>query len=306
MMVDYPLYMISASGSLRPCVDRRNKGWGKVAEVTGILAEMPNERQIEVGLKLRETKIHNGILYNSEAWSNLTEKDTERIEQVDMAALRAIIGGGHSKCPKVFYFLEFGTLMIRHLIMIRRFMFHYHIVTRNNCELIKKVYLKQKDMYIKGDWIQLLKSDFAFIEEELNEEKILQYSKEQYNKYINEKIVTAAFKEYIKLKQSCKKKLENVHYFNLSIQPYMISTKFSLDDKKLLYSLRSKCYQAKLNFRKQNKGNLQCRLGCSSDETQSHIFEECTPILNIIGPGKMLILIRYMAHWTISSQLSKY
>ena len=118
MMVDYPLYMISASGSLRPCVDRRNKGWGKVAEVTGILAEMPNERQIEVGLKLRETKIHNGILYNSEAWSNLTEKDTERIEQVDMAALRAIIGGGHSKCPKAFYFLEFGTLMIRHLIMI--------------------------------------------------------------------------------------------------------------------------------------------------------------------------------------------
>ena len=146
-------------------------------------------------------------------------------------------------------------------------MLHYHIVTRNNCELIKQVYLKQKEMFIKGDLIQLLKSDFAFIEEELNEEKILQYSKEQYNKYINEKIVTAAFKEYIKLKQSCKKKLENVHYFNLSIQPYMISTKFSLDDKKLLYSLRSKCYQAKLNFRKQNKGNLQCRLGCSSNKT---------------------------------------
>ena len=128
-----------------------------------------------------------------------------------------------------------------------------------------------------------MKSDFAFIEEELHEEKILQYSKEQYNNYIKEKVVKAAFTEYINLKQSCKKKLENVHYSNLTIRPYMISTKFSLDDKNLLYSLISKCYQTKLIFRKQNKGNLQCR----SDETKSHIFEEFTAILN------MLIFIRY-------------
>ena len=126
--------LISASGSLRPCLeDRRNRGWGKVAEMTGILAEMPDNRRIEVGLKLREAKVHNGSLFNSEAWSNLADKDIERVEQVDLAALRAIIGGGHSKCPKSFYFLEFGTLMIRHLIVIRRLMFHYHIVTRDDC-----------------------------------------------------------------------------------------------------------------------------------------------------------------------------
>ena len=57
--------VISSSGSLRLCLeDRRNRGWGKVAEMTGILAEMPNERRIEVGLKLREAKVHNGILSN--------------------------------------------------------------------------------------------------------------------------------------------------------------------------------------------------------------------------------------------------
>ena len=51
--------VISSSGSLRPCLeDRRNKGWGKVAEMTGILAEMPSERRIEVGLKLREAQWH--------------------------------------------------------------------------------------------------------------------------------------------------------------------------------------------------------------------------------------------------------
>ena len=107
--------VISASGSMGPCIeDRRNKGWGKVADMTVILSEMPTVRRIEVGLKLREAKIHNGILYNSEAWSNCSDKDMEKLEQVDMAAIRAVMDGGHSKCPKAFYFLEFGTLMARH------------------------------------------------------------------------------------------------------------------------------------------------------------------------------------------------
>ena len=73
-----------------------------------ILSEMPSDRRIEVGLKLREAKVHNGILYNSEAWSNLADKDMDKFEQVDMASIRALMDGGHSKCPKAFYFLEFG------------------------------------------------------------------------------------------------------------------------------------------------------------------------------------------------------
>ena len=73
--------------------------------------------------------------------------------------------------------------------------------------------MKQKESFIKGDWIQLLKSDFVFIEEDFNKANILQYSKEKYSKYIKEKVEKAAFNEYIKLKQSCKKKLINVHFF---------------------------------------------------------------------------------------------
>ena len=84
--------VISSSGSLGPCIeDRRNKGWGKVADMKGIFSEMPSDRRIEVGLKLREAKVHDGILYNSEAWSNLADKDMDKFEQVDMASI-ALIG----------------------------------------------------------------------------------------------------------------------------------------------------------------------------------------------------------------------
>ena len=80
--------IVSASGSMRPCIEyRRNRGWAKLADISAIFSDMPDIRRLEVGLQLRDTKLHNGILYNSEAWSNIRDKDVERIEQVDVAGL---------------------------------------------------------------------------------------------------------------------------------------------------------------------------------------------------------------------------
>ena len=104
----------------------------------------PASRKLEVGLKLRETKLCNGMLYSTEAWSKISNKEIDRMETVDAAALRAIVGGGHSKCPKVFYYLEFGILMFRHVMMIKRIGYHHHILTRDDKEIIKKSLLETK------------------------------------------------------------------------------------------------------------------------------------------------------------------
>ena len=171
--------IVSASGAIRPCIDdRRNKGWAKVAEIQCSLNAMPDKRTVEVGLKLRETKLCNVMLYSTEAWTNISDKDIERMEQVDMARLRAIIGSGHSRCPKPFYYLEYGLIMFRHSIMIRRINYHYHIVTREDTEIIKKVYMKQKESPLKGDWIHSIIKDYQFIGEELeNIENYIKYLK---------------------------------------------------------------------------------------------------------------------------------
>ena len=131
---------------------------------------MPNKGKVQVGLKLREAKLLNGLLYSTEAWNNMSDKEYERLEQVDMAALRALVGGGHSRCPKAFYYLEFGTLMVRHVIMIKRLSYHHHIITRDDSEIIKKIYLKQKEDPLKGDWVQLIQKDYEFIQEDWNDD----------------------------------------------------------------------------------------------------------------------------------------
>ena len=45
-----------------------------------------------------------------------------------------------------------------------------------------------------------------------------------------------------------------------------------------MYSLRSRAHPAKNNYRKMYNNQIQCTFGCSSDENQKHIFEECMPL----------------------------
>jgi hypothetical protein len=270
--------IISASGAMRPCIeDRRSKGWGKVSELKGILSELPEIRRVEIGLKLREAKVHNGILFNSEAWSNVSDADMERLEQVSAAALRALVDG-HAKCSKAFYYLEFGVPMVRHIVMVRRIMYLHHIVTRQDSEMIKKVYLKQKQCANKGDWINIVQKDFEFIGEQIDEEEMRNTPRETHRKKIKEKVGKAAFRQLLDMKQISQKKMGDLVYQKLEIQHYMTSSQFKLQEIKLLFSLRSKCYPAKMNFTKLTKGNLKCSFKCDSNETQDHIFEHCDPI----------------------------
>ena len=157
-------------------------------------------------------------------------------------------------------------------------MYHHHILSRDNSEIIKKVYLKQKEDACKGDWIHLIRKDFSLLEEDLNEDQISNTPKDVYKKWVKEKVKTAVFKEYLKLKEESKKKLKDLHYEEFAIQPYLTSNEISIEQKQLLFSLRSKCFSAKMNFKKMNKGNLGCRFHCDSEETQNHIFENCQPI----------------------------
>ena len=240
---------------------------------------MPKIRRIEIGFKLRESKLHNGMLFNSEAWSNGTVRDMERLEQVDTSALKHLMTG-QSRSNKVFYYLEFGVLMIRHVVMMRRLIYHHHIINRDNDEIIKKIYQKQEMSPCKGDWALLIKKDFEFIGEQINQNFILNTSKKDYSKYIKNKVQSAAFESYLQLKGVSKKKMKDLNYDKLMIQNYLVSDQLCLEEKNLLASLRSMCYPAKMTFRKMHKGNLECSLQCDNDETQVHIFEACTPILS--------------------------
>ena len=118
----------------------------------------------------------------------------------------------------------------------------------------------------------MLVKDFEVIGEDMCDEKVKSIAKEDYRKIVKEKIQVSAFKYLLEEKEKSKKKLKHVKYNNYMIQPYLKSKDITMKEKILLFSLRSGCHPAKLNFRKMNKNNLLCSLKCDAEESQSHIF----------------------------------
>ena len=188
--------VLTSAGGVRDTIeDRQNKGWGKVAQILGILGEVPlGQYRIEVGLLLRKAILTSALLYSSEAWSAVSEAEIMRLEQVDSALLKGLVEG-HSKTATIFHYLETGSLMLRHIIRINRVMYHHHILSLNTEETVRKIYEKQKTGHLKGDWIELLKSDFDFMEIDIDEEEIKRTPKNIYKKKIKDLIKKAAFKE---------------------------------------------------------------------------------------------------------------
>ena len=270
--------IITSKGGNRATIeDRRQKGWGKVATIMGIIGEVEmGAHRMRIGLLLRKAILTSYLLFSAEAWSAVSESELYRLEQVDSALLKSL-AKGHSKTPLIFHHLETGTLKLRHILMKNRLMYHHHIITREDTETIKKIYNKQKEDPIKGDWVELVKKDFLFLGIEMNESDIKSSSKEEYKKKINQLLYKAAFCEYMREKAE-KSKLEQLQYKTLQLQPYLIEKSFTYKEIYLLYSLRSRAHPAKNNYRKMYNNQIQCSFGCLRDENQQHVFEECMPL----------------------------
>ena len=70
---------------------------------------------------------------------------------------------------------------------------------------------KQKKDPTKSDWFQLLTKDFQFIEETMDENKIISMSKVDYKKFVKQLVKKAAFKCLIEEKNG-HTKIKNINY----------------------------------------------------------------------------------------------
>ena len=157
--------------------DRKKKGFAIVAEILAILEEIPlGKYRMEIGLQLRQAMLLNGMLYNSEVWHSISEEEIKMMEKVDEHLLRSLVKG-HSKSPLEFLFLEAGATPIRFLISCRRILYLQTILHRPVHELIKRVYVAQKDDPLPGDFFQLFQGDLQLMGGDLSDQYIQQSSR---------------------------------------------------------------------------------------------------------------------------------
>ena len=124
--------IVDRTGSVKNTIeDRKNKGHGTVSEILAIINEIPlGQFKIEIGLKLREVMLINGMLFNSEAWHGISDVEIQMLERVDELLLRSLVGG-HAKTTVEFLYLETGSLPNRYIISCRRMTYLHTILTRS-------------------------------------------------------------------------------------------------------------------------------------------------------------------------------
>ena len=82
--------IISSDGKNTKNINRRkNKGMALVRELSVMIVEMMlGDHHFETALMFRNAILVNSLIYNSEAWYNLTDKEVIILEQVDEMFLR--------------------------------------------------------------------------------------------------------------------------------------------------------------------------------------------------------------------------
>ena len=126
-----------------------------------ILSEVKlGKYEIQSGLIMRDSILISKLLLNSEVWHSLTLNQIEELEVIDRNLLRQILGA-HSKTSTEWIYADCGRLNIKSLIQIRRLMYLWHILSRNENELIYRTYQTQSVSSVHGDWIRLVHADKA-------------------------------------------------------------------------------------------------------------------------------------------------
>ena len=65
-------------------VDRLAKGYGIISNIIALIDDIPlGHRRVQIGLELRQAWLINRLLYNSEIWQQMTEKDKRDLNKID-------------------------------------------------------------------------------------------------------------------------------------------------------------------------------------------------------------------------------
>ena len=259
---------------------RVSKGFGFVAEILSIVKEIPfGQFQLEVALKLRESMLINGMLTSSEVCYGISKIEIENLEKVNEYLLREVLQA-QSKTPIEMLYLETGVLPIKFVLISRRLSYLKHILDQNDHELINKFYVAQKRNPVRNDWVLTVDEDKILINYKYSDNQIKEMSKRQFKKILKEKVQKSAFILLQSIKET-HSKVNEVIYYEFSIQKYLTSSKFTMKEKQLLFKRRTRMLDTKANFKNMHTYNLKCDYCDECDlQTQRHLLEDCDGIIS--------------------------
>ena len=247
--------------------DRVQRGVIAILKIEAILNETQfGKYTLEISLLLYRALFLSSILFNSQAWRNITEKDLASLQKIQLRLLRKIVNAP-SSISKSFLFLELGVLPIRYEIHKRQITFLHHIINLDPNDPVHVLYQQMKCFPGESNWLNDVLHSAALYSIEIDEERIKSVSKETFKTLVKSAVQKYAFQS---LKMECAKqsKTGTLVYEEFKPQPYLHHLYPS--QAKTILQCRAKCLRIK-SHRPYLFKNKICRWCNLEEEELLHI-----------------------------------
>ena len=135
------------------CEERVTKAKGTMIEICSLCKGIDMEnKQIESMLLLyNETVFIPRLIYNCEAWSNLTPKDYLTLRASQLIYLRNVLEVSKAT-PIAAMYLELGTLPVRYEIEMRQLLFLKHLLDEKHADPCLRTYIEMLKFENETNW----------------------------------------------------------------------------------------------------------------------------------------------------------
>ena len=285
--------VISKDGrNIKNIQSRVNKGTGIVRKILTMLDNIQfGKYHFEAGVILRNSLLVSSMLFNSEAWYNVTKAELELIETVDLMLLRGILKAPKST-PKEMLYLELGLLPFREIIRKRRLTFLHYILHESKNSMISRVFESQRRNRTAKDWVTTVLSDIKEINLDIKFEDIRKMKKGTFVNVIKRKVEYKSLKYLENIKET-HSKVKSLKHPVLKMQPYLMPNdeKMKREECQVIFQMRSQVTDTKIN-QKNRYDSYECEACGQTDESQEHVTN-CNVILEMHNEWKPSEIPKY-------------
>ena len=261
-------FVISSCGdNMANITALKNKSIGTIKKINNKLEALNLlDYYFECSIIFTNVMLRPSLLYASECYYNLTEKQIRHIERIEESYLRNILKTGRG-CPIVQIYQELGQVPARFELQRLRLLFLKNILEQDINSMSYKFLYLQVEHPTRGDWVSTCLDDLKQLGITASLEDIKKMSKRRFNRILIEKTRQNA-SNYLEKKKGIKGK--EIIYTKIEMADYLLpNSKLSINEKQRLFAIRNQMVDIPNHFSSENKKYLCI---CGEEENLPHIY----------------------------------
>jgi hypothetical protein len=265
--------IINEAGNYKEAIQSRSNKQNYIITMLKDHATKSGPMYTQVIQKLFDAIVIPILTYNTETWSNITKEETEKIEKIQKNILLKIYQMPQST-PYNAFLSEVGIWPIQIYIKYKKLLFLHQLLKSEKERFARIILIEQQKNSIPKCWYSEIKVLSNQLQVNVDFEEVMNYTKNEWKKYINKAINKRISKE---LEETGTKGrfMDGTNRRKRYIDSGNVKTTTGI------MRIRLNMVEVKCNYKGKYKGNLTCPMCKIENDTTEHLFD-CKKLKEVI------------------------